>query len=73
MLPQGDILGIVAELTSEQVDAADIGGILSDTNPHRDGLTGFQRQIAEGNFRYLHTIDETSFVCDFPNLKQAIL
>ena len=42
MLPQDDILRIIAKLTSKQIHSAYIDRIFFDTDTDRDGLTRFK-------------------------------
>ena len=68
MLSQDDILRVIAKFTAEQIDATDVGCVVSDANPHGDCFTRFQYQIVEGNFRNLYAIHKAAAVGDLPDL-----
>lgn len=43
MLSEYNVLRIIAELTAEQIHAADVRGVVLDADPYRDRVAGLQR------------------------------
>lgn len=41
VLPQDNALGIIAKFVTKQIYAADMGSVVLDANPHRDGVARF--------------------------------
>ena len=73
MLSQDDVLRIIAEFSAEQINAADIRGVLLDPDPHRNGLARLQDQVAQRHLRHLDAIDKAPAAGDSPHLEQAVL
>ena len=73
MLPQDDILRIVAKFTAKQIQPSNIGGVLFDADPHNYRLTRFHRQSVETHVGYPDAIHEAPGVGNLPNLQQSIL
>ena len=68
MLSQDNVLRIIAELTSEQIEATNIQGVFLDADPHGDGIARFYCQIVKCDFRDLDAIHKTTLVCHSPYL-----
>ena len=73
VLSQDDILRIIAKLASEQIEPANIRGIVLDADSHRNGFAGFQRQVIKCHFGYLNAIDIAPGVRHSPDLQQTVL
>ncbi len=73
VLSEHDVLRIIAEPSPEQIHASNIGGVILDANPHRDGLARFQRQIIETDFGDLDAIHKAAAVSYFPDLEKPVL
>ena len=73
MLPQDNILRVIAKFTTEQIHAANVGCPIFDSDSHRDRLARLQGQMAKGHFGDFHAIDVTSIRRDSPHLQQSIL